>query len=268
MRVFQSLDLDSLTPRSQSISLLIGEEMTAGWKPNEIAERLGQPLSWVVERLDELKTEIALNTGHFLPLTYSEFDSLTESIKEFGVQTPILIGEHQLIDGRHRFLVSQQLGLKEIPAQFVFGLTPDQEHDVAIAVNSARRHLNRRQKQQIIRGELSRNWERPSRQIAAICGVSAPTVEAVREDMRREAAQLEQESTPDVAPAEPVFVPPPKEQDIRIDSRGRAQQAYVPDRNPTPLGEKFLGYATCEHGQMHEVYVIGTDQYTLRASRD
>lgn len=272
MRVFQGLDMESLSPRSQSISLLIGEDLVEGYRPNEIAEKLGRPSSWVAERLEELKAEIALDTGHFLPLSYNEFESLTESIKEFGVHSPVLIGEHQLIDGRHRWIISHTLGLKEIPAVFIMGLTAEQEHDIGVAVNSARRHLNRKQKQMIIRGELKRDWSRPSRQIAAICGVSAPTVEVVREEMRREAAAAEvapQEETDEPQqPTERVFVPPAKELDMRVDKRGRVQPAYVPERNPAPVTEKFLGYATCGHGQMHELYLSGSDQYILKAERD
>lgn len=243
--------------------------MADGYRLGEIAERLGQQQSWVAERLEELKAEISFDNGGFLPLSFSEYESLTESIKEYGVRTPILIGEHQLIDGRHRFLISQSLGLAEIPAEFVFGLTAEQEADIAVAVNSARRQLNRRQKRMIIRAQLKKDWSRSSRQIAAICGVTAPTVEDVREEMRREAA-LEQ--TGQVAA--PEFVPPPKEEDVRRDARGVEQQAYVPDRAPekktTPVSEtieRFLGYAVCPHGQMLGIYRIG-EQYILKEDRD
>lgn len=262
IRAFQTINLDSLTPRSQSINLLIGERMTEGYRPNEIAEKLGRPQSWVAERLDELRSEITLDSGGFLPLNPNEFDSLKESIKEFGVRSPVLIGEHQLIDGRHRWLISQELGLEEIPAQFIFGLTADQEHDIAVAVNSARRHLNRHQKKMIIRGELKRNWSRSSRQIGAICGVSSHTVEAVRAAMREEAAAAEQRAE------EPEFKPPSKEEDVRVDSRSaRPRKAYVPDRHAPILSERFLGYAVCSHGQMHSLWQVG-EEFVLKEDRD
>lgn len=264
--MLEKLDLDSLTPRSRSISLLIGTDMIDGYKMGEISERLGQPPSWVAERLDELKAELALDAGAFLPLTFSEYESLTESIKEYGVRTPILIGEHQLIDGRHRFLISQSLGLSEIPAEFVFGLTAEQEADVAVMVNSARRQMNRRQKRILIRAQLKKDWSRSSRTIAAICGVTAPTVEDVREEMRRESL-LER----DGEVAAPEFVPPPKEADVRRDMRGVERPAYVapPKKQERALVEveRFLGYAVCPHGQMLGVYRVG-ENYLLKEDRD
>lgn len=249
-RVLEEMDLESLSPRSQSISLLIGEDMTDGYKPKEIADALGQPSSWVSERLEELRSEIVLNSGHFLPLTDAEYQSLTESIREYGVRTPVIIGEHQLIDGRHRWMISQELNLKEIPAVFLFGLSKEEEHDIAVAVNSARRHLNRAQKRSIIRSELKRDWSRSSRQIAAICGVSGPTVEDVRAEMRREAEVSEQGA------ALPTFVPPKKEEEKRVDSSGREQKAYVKDRNPVAVlgSETFHGYVFCSHGETHKLF--------------
>lgn len=246
-RAMQQVDLDSLSPRSKSISLLIGKELTDGYKLGEIARELKQSPSWVSERLDELRSEILLNTGHFLPLSDAEFDALKESVREHGVRTPVLIGEHQLIDGRHRWLVSQELGLDAIPAEFIFGLTADQEHDIAVAVNTARRHLTGKQKRMVIRGELVRDWSRSSRVIAAICGVSQPTVEDVRDEMRREA---ETEPTVEQVEAARVqgaarFTPPPREQDVRVDATGRAQPAYVQGRSPITGIERHFGFAAC-----------------------
>lgn len=262
-RVLREVDLESLSPRSQSISLLIGDEMIEGFKLNEIASKLGQPSSWVADRLNELRQEIVLNSGHFLPLTDAEYLSLTESIKEYGVRTPVLIGEHQLIDGRHRWTISQELGLTDIPAVFLFGLSKEQEHDIAVAVNSARRHLNRKQKRAIIRSELQRDWSRSSRQIAAICGVSAPTVEDVRAEMRRESETLEHG-----APL-PAFVPPKKEEERRVDSSGREQPAYVSDRRPSLQTEKKIGCGICPHGEYVEIFEIsGQEELSIRSSRD
>jgi DNA-directed RNA polymerase specialized sigma24 family protein len=261
-RVLEKLDLDSLTPRSRSVSILIGEELMDGYKLKEIAERLGQPASWVSQRLEELRAEIALGADRFLPLTFTEYESLTESIKEYGVQTPILIGEHQLIDGRHRFLISKSLGYTEIRAEFVFGLTAEQEADIAVAVNSARRHLNRRQKRMLIRAQLKKDWSRSSRQIAAICGVTSPTVEDVRSEMRREAILAEQGEE-----GAEHFTPPDPDQDVRIDAQGRVKSAYVEGRHPPEAGERFMGYGVCAHGEMHAIYKLG-ENYLLKRDDD
>lgn len=260
-RALKQLDPESLSPRSKAIRLLITDEMQDEFKEKEIAEQLGQPWGWVNERLTELRSEIALNTGHFMPLTHTEFAALMESVEAHGVQTPIIIGEHQLIDGRHRWQVSEKLGLKDIPAVFVQGLSAEEERQIAVTVNMARRHLNRRQKRMVIRNELQRDWSRSSRQIAMICGVSAPTVEEVRFEMR-----LESEYVKDPT----AFIPPKREEETRVDASGRTQKAYVSGRNKpeTEKKETKIGYATCSHGETHAIYQGSDGLYFLRSERD
>lgn len=235
--------------------MLIGDEMPDGYNLSTLAKELERTPSWVSDRLNELRSEILLNSGHFLPLTDSEFDALRQSIKVYGVQVPVLVGEHQFIDGRHRWLVSMELGLTEIPAKFVFGLTVQQEHDIAVAVNTARRHLNRKQKESIIRAELKRDWARSSRLIAAVCGVSYPTVESVRAKMRFESdyepttAEVEEVR----GEVEEVFHPPPKESDVRLSVRGHPRPGYIRrEAQPPKPPHAILGCPTC--GVVHNLY--------------
>lgn len=260
-RALQELNPESLSPRSRAIRLVITDEMQDEMKEKEISEAIGQPWTWVKERLNELRSEVALNTGHFMPLTHTEFAALMESVEAHGVQTPIIIGEHQLIDGRHRWLVSEALGLKDIPAVFVQGLSAEEERQIAVTVNMARRHLNRAQKRFVIRNELQRDWSRSSRQIAMICGVSAPTVEEVRFEMR-----LESEYVKDPT----AFVPPKREDEKRVDASGRTQKAYVSGRNKPETEKKEIkvGYATCSHGEAHTIYQNSDGTYSLRSERD
>jgi len=274
-RALQELDPESLSPRSKAIRLVITDEMQDEMKEKEIAETLGQPWTWVKERLNELRSEVALNTGHFMPLTHTEFTALTESVQEHGVQTPIIIGEHQLIDGRHRWLVSESLGLKDIPAVFVQGLSAEQERQIAVTVNMARRHLNRTQKRFVIRNELQRDWSRSSRQIATICGVSAPTVEEVRFEMRLEAEKTMNPTSVPVSGAQAAsqrlpgaFMPPPKDKDFRVDASGRKQLAYVAGRSTEKAKEVKLGHGFFR-GEYVEVFqVAGEEALQIRESRD
>jgi hypothetical protein len=84
--------------------------------------------------------------------------------------------------------------------------------------------------------------------------------------MRREAAAAQ---TGGITAPVPDFVPPPKEKEKRVDTKGRVQPAYVPERHPPELTqvEKFLGYAVCSHGQVHGVYRLN-DQLFLKEDRD
>lgn len=274
-RALKELDPESLSPRSRAIRLVITDEMHDEMKEKEIAEALGQPWSWVKERLYELRSEVALNTGHFMPLTHTEFTALTESVMEHGVQTPIIIGEHQLIDGRHRWMVSESLGLKDIPAVFVQGLSAEQERQIAVTVNMARRHMNRTQKRLVIRNELQRDWSRSSRQIATICGVSAPTVEEVRFEMRMEAEATMNPTAVPVSESQAgaqrspgVFMPPPKDKDVRVDASGRKQAAYVDGRSVEKKTEVKLGHGFFR-GEYVEVFqVAGQESLEIRESRD
>ena len=235
--------------------MLIGDEMPDGYNLSTLAKELGRTSSWVSDRLNELRSEILLNGGYFLPQTDAEFDALKLSVREFGVQVPVLIGDHMLIDGRHRWLASEELGLLEIPARFILGLTAQQEHDVAVAVNTARRHLNRKQKEAIIRAELKRDWERSSRSIAVICGVGHPTVESVRAKMRAEAEyEPSHQEVQDVKAEIDTWVPPPKEQDVRVTAGGWTRPAYAERVQAAP---KSAGRVTCQGcGVIHDLFNI------------
>lgn len=252
-RALGDLDLDSLSPRAKAVKLLIGDEMPDGYSLNMLAKELGRTPSWVSDRLNELRSEILLTSGYFLPLTDAEFQALKENIREFGVQAPVLIGDHQLIDGRHRWLASLELGLTEIPARFILGKTQQEEHDIAVGVNTARRHLTRQQKETIIRAELQRDWARSSRTIAAICGVSFPTVESIRARMRFEASyEPTRAEVQGVREEIETWVPPPKDQDIRVTATGHTRAAYV-ERTPRPA--KPLATVACRScGVVHNVY--------------
>lgn len=161
--------------------------MPEGYKLKEIADELGQSPSWVSQRLQELRDELLLSSGRFFPLSASERASLKQSIADDGVLAPILIGEHiPLLDGFHRHELSVELGLTEIPAVFVIGKSAEEEYELSLSLNTARRQLSQAQKRSLIRSELARDPSRSDRRIAAVCGVDHKTVGDLRSQMALE----------------------------------------------------------------------------------
>jgi hypothetical protein len=256
---YRTVDLDSLSPRAQSIKLLLADEMSDGYNLTTLANELGLSPSSASALLSELKNELELQSGPLFPLSEPDYEQLKESIAQEGVRVPVIIGERGLIDGRHRWRASLELGLREIPAIFLPNLSPEEEHDVAIAVNTLRRHLTRDQKNALVRAELQRDWSRSDRRIAAVCGVSHPTVAGIRFKVRQEE---EAEPTPDDVDAVKAIVNRIMESPVervstetRVGSDGRVFDVPV---SLAPGPERPLGYVNCGRcSQRHALYRDG-----------
>ena len=52
------IDWSNLSPRGMAIVRLVATSASLGWTAVEIGKGLGMPSSWVVSRLDELRTEL------------------------------------------------------------------------------------------------------------------------------------------------------------------------------------------------------------------
>lgn len=226
--------------------------MLDGYNLTTIANELGQTPSWVSDRLAELRREIMLTHGdnHVYPLSRDEIDSLKDSVKEHGIQTPVLIGDHSIIDGRHRCVVAQELDI-EVPAIFIQGLTLEQEHEIALAVNTVRRQMSQKQKHEIVRRELLANWQKSDRSLATSCGVSAPTIGRIREELRRE--QEYQPSTDQVVAAgKSKSVQLVREPEIRVDRRGREFEVKPAVRSTS---REDIGHSACPNcGSMLTIF--------------
>ena len=273
-RALTDINLETLSTRSQAIRIEIGELMPDGYRINEIATELNVTPSWVSQRLDELRSEIILQTGGFLPLTDTEYDALKDSIAQHGQQVPILVGSTGLLDGKHRILCLRELGITTVLVQFVTDTDDETERRISRTVNAARRMLNRAQKEALVRAELQHDWQRSSRQIALDCGCSHAFVETIRDAVRAERATMHDEppleiaaDNPDDAPivvAPLVPTPPPKHEDARRGSDGRQfppRTAYKQRaRKPTtdPAAERIMATVTCSHGQPHHLHGAGT----------
>ena len=79
----------------------------------------------------------------FPPLSDREFQALAKSIKERGLLTPIALWRGQVIDGRHRLLACQEVGVEP-----VFMEIPDDADPLEYVMdcNDRRRHMNESQR--------------------------------------------------------------------------------------------------------------------------
>lgn len=264
----QDMDLDSLSARGQAIRTLLADEMSDGYNLTTLAGELGLSPSSASALMTDLKTELELQKG--LPqLSPEEYEALKESIRTEGIRVPIIVGRHMLIDGRHRLNIAKELGITDYPVQFVDDKTEQEEHDMGLMINVLRRQLTRDQKQALVRSELQRDWQRSSRQIAAICGVSAPTVEAVRQKMRVEAETVPAAADVDAVKEQvsKLYTPPAREDDVRVTASGQEQHAYAEGRGPAPAAPEadiVLGYVFIEQPGRYAIYRDGAG---LRAER-
>ena len=138
------------------------------------------------------------------PLTAAEYEALREDIAVAGVLVPIDVDEHgDILDGHHRKQACDELGI-ECPTRLVE--IPDfAKADYALTVNLARRHLDQKQRRQLVWNSVKDAPGLSDRLHARRCGVSPSTVAAVRSDL---------------VAAELVSNP-----DTRRDARGRQQPA-------------------------------------------
>lgn len=128
------------------------------------------------------------------PLLPSEHAALTESIREHGVQVPVLVDEHGVtIDGHHRQRIASELGV-ECPREVRHGLTDAEKRTLAITLNRDRRHLSRSQVQELVRESLKADPHLSDRAHAQRTGVAHTTVGRIRSDV--ESDQVVQRTTP------------------------------------------------------------------------
>jgi tRNA G10 N-methylase Trm11 len=81
-------------------------------------------------------------------LTSSEFESLKRSIKEIGLQVPLIVNQDGiLLDGHHRYKAYQELGFVQRPETVlrIFS-NPSEEKRFLIKLNRDRRHLTKFQR--------------------------------------------------------------------------------------------------------------------------
>lgn len=248
-RTPQDFDPGTLTPRDQATLELLGSKLVEGYSEKELAKELQVEHSWVSQKLHEVRTAIGLQQGLFPPLTEAEEEALTGSIIDHGVLHPVIVDENlATIDGANRVRLAKQVG-QEDTLRYILkrGLTQDQKEDLAFTLNASRRQLDIATRKKLVEYQLNRDPMRSNPVIAALCGVSADTVQAVRNDLTAQAAvrpsadqvraaaiELEpalvsQHVTTTATPAPTVKHDPP----VRLDSVGRLQPAHRAPRERT-----------------------------------
>ena len=161
----------------------------------------------------------------FLPrLSDDEYTSLEKSIREHGIQVPIVVDENgSVIDGHHRKEIADRLGVP-CPRNTARDLDETGKRTLACSLNLDRRHLNREQKREVIAKSLMADPQLSNRQHAERVGASHPTVAAIRADL---------EDSGDVEKLSTV-----------TDSLGRRQPARVEPNVDTRTGEVSVDYVT------------------------
>lgn len=116
-------------------------------------------------------------------LSEEEYAALKADIKERGVLVPVeLDGDGNILDGHHRVQIAEELG-KDYPTVIRLGMTEEEKRSHIRRLNLARRHLSRKQKRELIKGQLKDTPEYSNNRIAQMLGVTVDTVISIRRDM-------------------------------------------------------------------------------------
>jgi len=107
---------------------------------------------------------------------------MKDEIRRCGrVLVPMVVDEHdKIIDGKLRWEIAQELGIRDVPRVIVPGLSEEEKHDLRLVINICRRHLSREQIRQWIAWELQLHPDHSDRVVAGRLGVSPTTVGKVR----------------------------------------------------------------------------------------
>jgi hypothetical protein len=123
------------------------------------------------------------------PLSGDEYAALEQSIKDHGIQVPILVDtEGVVIDGHHRKKIADDLGV-HCPRKVLYDATDTEKRTLALSLNLDRRHLSREQRRDLIAASLKADPQLSNREHARRTGASDHTVADIRDDLE-EGAQI------------------------------------------------------------------------------
>lgn len=124
------------------------------------------------------------------PLSPEEYSELEASIREHGIQVPIIVDESGVVvDGHHRQKIAEHLGI-DCPKRVLSSKSDSEKRTLALSLNVHRRHLNREQKRALIAESLKADPQLPDNTHAKRTGASWATVNAVRSDLEK-SSQIE-----------------------------------------------------------------------------
>jgi len=79
-----------------------------------------------------------------LILENNSYEELKESIRQLGFLAPITVNQkYEILDGYTRFIIAQELGLKEIPIEIYETRDKEEELDIIASLNLKRRQLTK-----------------------------------------------------------------------------------------------------------------------------
>ena len=116
------------------------------------------------------------------PLTDREYAELKASIEAEGIKVAVLVDrEGNVVDGKHRFIIAEELGLTEVPIAVLAEYDRAALHDLAEQLNACRRQLTKQEQAESRRRRLERIQAKraqgqSTRQIAEEEGVSQTTI--------------------------------------------------------------------------------------------
>ena len=145
------------------------------------------------------------------PLSTEEYSELEASIKEHGIQVPILIDEDGVvIDGHHRQKIAQELGIR-CPKRQATDKTESEKRTLALSLNVHRRHLTREEKRALIAESIKADPQLSDREHGRRLGISKNTAASVRDDLEAggQIDHLEYRENPQGRP-QPATKPAPK----------------------------------------------------------
>jgi ParB-like chromosome segregation protein Spo0J len=105
-----------------------------------------------------------------------EFEELVADIKVHGLIEPIILLDDQILDGRNRARACAAAGVKPIYRPF----TGEDPGAFVISANIRRRHLNQKQRKELLIKIIARAPGKSDRQIAKSIGVDHKTIGAAR----------------------------------------------------------------------------------------
>ena len=117
------------------------------------------------------------------PLSPDEYEALASSIREHGIQVPILVDENDVvIDGHHRRKIADELGIA-CPRRHVVDLDDTAKRALSLSLNLDRRHLTREQRRALVAESLKADPQLSNREHARRTGVHHSTVASIREPL-------------------------------------------------------------------------------------
>jgi ParB-like chromosome segregation protein Spo0J len=124
-------------------------------------------------------------TGEYDDITGDDLDRMRESLRKDGLIVPIVIWRDQIVDGRHRARLCDEIG-ESVLYNDISEKTEDEMRAYVRALNEHRRSrtkpLTNAEKRERIETELRANPTLSNRQIAEKVGASHPTVANVRNE--------------------------------------------------------------------------------------